>query len=472
MLVADGGSSGAVVRQNPAEHQATEAAAGVGQAAAVSLAQAPAPGQTLAEMARHGPQLADMAGLQRSPSQPAGEPGFAGQVRGTTQRPIDLQMAMMANDVYSTPDASGKTNTQSEAELASAGWHRVQPNQDLRTADGRTVRLDPAQLSDPSSGFQAAVYEDGKGHYVVAFAGTDPKSPADLRTDAGQGLGLSTRQYELASRLGVKMAGIFGTDNVAFTGHSLGGGLAAVATVASGAQGVTFNAAGLSNETLREYGSPNSLHEEYATNGALRSYSVAGDPLTFVGHVGTPQPLGTELQMPNVSGSRNPITVHGGSGDHASYVEGLRSGQATPKPEASLKGRLMEQGGQVALNTLGNALGTGRALLGDAKAIGGDTLRDMAATVRHPDVFTPSRLAADVVDGGLQGTGAVVDRALDSVGRQVTVVTDAAGQSTRELLRGTPLEGRLDGVAARIESGGELVRGVLDGAGNVARVIT
>lgn len=470
----DGASSGALTRTDPAQQRGAAEAAATGHAApaARTEANAPAPGQTLAEMARHGPRLADVAARQHSPLEPAGEPSFGAQVRGTTQQPIDLTMAQMANDVYSTPDAAGKTNTQSEAELAQAGWHRVQPGEAMRTPDGSTIRLDPAQLSDPTSGFEAAIYQNDKGHVVVAFAGTDPKSPPDLITDAGQGLGLSTRQYELAARLGVKTAGIFGIENVAFTGHSLGGGLAATATLASGAQGVTFNAAGLSNETLREYGSPNSLRDDYAANGALRSYSVAGDPLTIVGHAGVPRPVGTELQMPNVSGSRDPITVHGGGGDGQLYVEGLRqAGQARPTPEASLADRMTEQRRQAALNTLGTVVDFGSGLFGDSRQIGADTVRDLVGAVRQPDVFTPSRVVAELADGGLQATGALADRALDGLGREATVLTEAAGQTARELVRGTPWEGRLDGLATRIESSGEVIRGALDGAGDAARAV-
>lgn len=471
MRVDDGGYSAAAARPEPADQQPQAEAASAAQASASHPpdADAPAPGQTLAEMARQGPQLNDVVARQQGPVQPTGNPTFGDQVRGTTQQPIDLAMAEMANDVYSTPDATGKTHTQSEADLAQAGWHRVQPGEAMRTADGRTVTLDPAQLSDPSSGFEAAVYQNDQGHVVVAFAGTDPKSPPDLLTDAGQGLGLTTRQYELAARLGVKTAGIFGTENVAFTGHSLGGGLAATATLASGSQGVTFNAAGLSNETLREYGSPNSLRDDYATNGALRSYSVAGDPLTVLGHAGIPRPIGTELQLPNVSGTRNPITVHGGGGDGQLYVEGLRQAQAHPTPEKSLPGRLEEQRRQAALNTLGTVVDTGKGLFQDARQIGGETVRDLAGAVRHPDVLLPSRLAAEIVDGGLQATGAVADRALDGLGREATVFTEAAGQTARELVRGTRWEGRLDGLASRIESGGEAVRGALDGAGDSVR---
>ncbi len=469
----EGASPQAVNRQDPAEQRVATEAAGTGAAAPAASPQAAArPGQTLAEMARQGPQLHSVAAQGPSRQPAAGEPSFGAQVRGTTQRPIDLRLAQMANDVYHTPNAAGQTETRSEKELAQAGWNRVQPGDTLSTPDGRTVRLDAAQLNEPSSGFDAAVYQNDKGNVVVAFAGTNPKSPPDLVADAGQGLGLENRQYEMAASLGVKMAGIFGTENVAFTGHSLGGGLAAAATLASGAQGVTFNAAGLSNETLREYGSPNSLRADYATNGALRSFSVAGDPLTVVGHAGTPHPIGTELQTPNLTDTRNPITMHGGGGDNELFIDGLRQAQAAPAPTALLTDRLTEQKRQAELNTLGTMADFGTGLFGDSQRIGTDTTRDLIGAVRQPDGFTQSRVVSELADGGLQLSGAAADRTLEGLGRETTVLTDAVGQGTRELLRGTPWEARSAEFATRVESSGEVMRGALDAAGDNARAVT
>jgi hypothetical protein len=69
---------------------------------------------------------------------------------------------------------------------------------------------------------------------VLAFAGTDPKSPGDLITDARQALGLGTPiQYHQAAALAGRLQREHGS-NLILTGHSLGGGLAAYASMRNG----------------------------------------------------------------------------------------------------------------------------------------------------------------------------------------------------------------------------------------------
>ena len=49
----------------------------------------------------------------------------------------------------------------------------------LETAD-----IDPATLNDTSTGFRAAIYQDGKGDYVLAFKNTS--GLIDWKADAAQ----------------------------------------------------------------------------------------------------------------------------------------------------------------------------------------------------------------------------------------------------------------------------------------------
>ncbi len=102
-------------------------------------------------------------------------------------------------------------------------------------------------LKDESCGFSATIYRDEDGTLVVAYAGTDPKTGADLLTDA-QGAAPSSLsdQTERAVQLALRV------DNasegpVIFTGHSLGGRLAAVSSITTDRSAVTFNAAGVSD---------------------------------------------------------------------------------------------------------------------------------------------------------------------------------------------------------------------------------
>jgi len=412
-------------------------------------------------MAASGPRPAE-AGSITSGRTPAAAPTLADQLHGTTQRPLDLTLARMANDVYTTPDANtGLTGTQSEAALAADGWHRVQPGATITGVNGATMRLDPSMLDDPASGFQAAVYQRDSGEVVVAFAGTDPSSMADIGTDIAQGLGIGTRQYTQAESLATQMAATFGVENVAFTGHSLGGGLAATAAMAAGSHGVTFNAAGPSDETLRSLGySPNEARSEYRSNGDLRSYSVAGDPLTIAGHAAIAAPVGTELRLPNTTGTRSPIELHGGGGDNQLYVEGLKSGvtqPASPGTLASLASQPLRWG----IDSIGNRVEQGFDTARDVIGVGRETVGDLGRIVRQPDVLAPTRVAAELADGALQIGGALTDRALDAMGRQWTIGTDSAGQALRTV--------GLDSWARGLESAGGTVRRGLESAGDHVR---
>src|SRR3546814_12797552 len=88
-------------------------------------------------------------------------------------------------------------------------------------------------------------------------------------------MGFETGQYSDAIALAQRAEQVFGEGNVVVTGHSLGGGLASAAALATGASGVTFNAAGLSNETLESLGfNPNAVRDSVSDSGQLRRYIV------------------------------------------------------------------------------------------------------------------------------------------------------------------------------------------------------
>jgi hypothetical protein len=147
-----------------------------------------------------------------------------------------------------------------------AGW-RVAGEDDLAR-----LGLDATDLEEPGSSFRARVYADADGGYVVAFRGS--ATAEDWRNNFQQGLGLDSGHYDKALVIGERLrtAG----EDVVLTGHSLGGGLASAAAVASGLEADTFNAAGLSDDTL----------EAARANGAaaphVDAYYLDGDPLSRV----------------------------------------------------------------------------------------------------------------------------------------------------------------------------------------------
>jgi hypothetical protein len=114
---------------------------------------------------------------------------------------------------------------------------------------------------DPPSGLETALYENGTER-VLAFAGTDPRSWADIKTDIKQFRGIIPDQYLLGLSLAREARSAFGPSLV-ITGHSLGGGLACYAGLLTTAtqpagSGVPrnetiwqYNAAGLGTGCMR-----------------------------------------------------------------------------------------------------------------------------------------------------------------------------------------------------------------------------
>lgn len=189
-------------------------------------------------------------------------PSFADEVRGPAPKDIDLTLARMAKDVYSSDDRQ-------RGEIA--GWKPLTDEQ------FRKVGIDPALRSNDASGFDADIYTDGRGRYALAFRGTD--AGKDWATNLGQGIGLETSQYNQAIALSRQAKVAFG-DELVITGHSLGGGLAAVGAAAADTPAVTFNAAGVKDRTLERIGLDASAVKDQAENGQMRRYAVDNEILT------------------------------------------------------------------------------------------------------------------------------------------------------------------------------------------------
>ncbi|WP_038835090.1 DUF2974 domain-containing protein [Yersinia pseudotuberculosis] len=150
------------------------------------------------------------------------------------QRPqqADYSLALLAKDVYAP--TSGNLN----------GFVRLSDERLLAAG------IDPTALSDSASGFLAGIYSDNQ-QYVLSFAGTNDRH--DWLSNIRQAVGYEDVQYNEAVALGKTAKMAFG-DALVITGHSLGGGLAATAALATGTFAVTFNAAGVAKNTLKRLG--------------------------------------------------------------------------------------------------------------------------------------------------------------------------------------------------------------------------
>ncbi len=202
-------------------------------------------------------------------------------------------MAMLANATYlKDPD---------KPEL---GLHDTVPPGYVRVSDEdlQELGLTRDDFEDEDSGFYADLYYDERNDtYTLAFRGTelptlrdllrlafrgripptlqvllkeDDSSLGDLSADLEQAVGLSTPQYEAAVSLAHELQHCLGDRFVHITGHSLGGGLAATASMTTGVRATTFNAAGLHENTV----------DSFAKFGVdqITNYRVQGEILTYL----------------------------------------------------------------------------------------------------------------------------------------------------------------------------------------------
>ena len=236
------------------------------------------------------PPPSDIPPAPANSNTPSPEPGSSNYAAGTNAQPLDRSFADIAHDAYNDT-STGSID----------GWHRVNDQQLTQ------LGLNPADFNDNKSNFHSYLYTDGGGHYALAFRGTEPTSAKDWLTNAGQGLGFETKQYDEAEQVSreVAMDPNIGQDNVAMVGHSKGGGEADAAAIASGTVAVTFNGAGVSNATISRMGfDPSAAKADLVQTS--RNYHVDGDILTWLQTrpIHPPAALGSQIELQNPDPNR------------------------------------------------------------------------------------------------------------------------------------------------------------------------
>jgi Ca2+-binding RTX toxin-like protein len=96
-----------------------------------------------------------------------------------------------------------------------------------------------------ATGFEASAYRSSlTNEIVISYAGTDPSNiSGDIAADIGLATGFGSAQLLQAAEYYLQVQAANPTANITFTGHSLGGGLAALMGVFFGKQAVTFDQA-------------------------------------------------------------------------------------------------------------------------------------------------------------------------------------------------------------------------------------
>lgn len=131
-------------------------------------------------------------------------------------------------------------------------------------------------LGSTSNGLQYGIYQrkmdNGKMEYALAFAGTNDLE--DVKQDVSQFLGIGpASQYGNAVSLGKEFASAYEGYEKTIVGHSLGGGLATAASLATEVPAITFNPAAITEKTMSQ------LSIQNAANANITNYVRITVPL-------------------------------------------------------------------------------------------------------------------------------------------------------------------------------------------------
>ena len=179
-----------------------------------------------------------------------------------------------------------------------------------------TVSSINSSISDESKyGLQGTLFQkttNGITEYAYAYAGTDILSVSDIIADISQVTGLSS-QYKLAIENARTLSKEISDKELTFVGHSLGGGEAAAASMATGRAAITFNPAAVSNSTrlYNHLGSSRQI-ENYRSvwwKSDVLKLGWGGDPLNILQDYFKMRAPGKTYLIPiNI---QNPIKSHG-----------------------------------------------------------------------------------------------------------------------------------------------------------------
>lgn len=126
----------------------------------------------------------------------------------------------------------------------------------------------PNTANPTTGGFEASAFQKGP-EIVISYAGTNPSDlSGDMAANIGLATGVGSVQLQQAAEYYLQVQAANPNATITFTGHSLGGGLAALMGVFFGKQVLTFDQAPFANSAEASLFPPNVAAD-------LRSYLVA-----------------------------------------------------------------------------------------------------------------------------------------------------------------------------------------------------
>ena len=168
-------------------------------------------------------------------------------------------------------------------------------------------KLTERDYNDPNNtGLSSAMYErvvDGRvTEYVYAFAGTAGKG--DKKADIEQPFGFSEQYHKAAYNAKIISDALQPPhwQELSFTGHSLGGGEAALSALVADRKAITFNAAGVSDDTKMTEGVSTFKSEE-----RIEAYIMVVDPLNALQRFLTPPTLTPDPITSTANGNPHPV---------------------------------------------------------------------------------------------------------------------------------------------------------------------
>ncbi|SHT00455.1 Extracellular phospholipase A1 precursor [Mycobacteroides abscessus subsp. abscessus] len=265
-------------------------------------------------------QAAQQVASQGLPKPPA-PTSWSGQITNAPDPAIPnsnnaLTMAQMVQHVYDPSQA------------LPPGWSQIGSTQ--------VEQLTGINPDTVASGLHVGVFTDGNGHYVSAFAGA--QNQIDQAVVVVEETGGNPAQYQDAVQVVAGLVQHFGAENVAATGHSMGGGEAAAGALQNGTSAITFEAQGLSPGYLQSAGINPDAAFAQAANGQIQHYFTQGEFATLLQREipfvnGLPNAPGLNYALPWVDEAGN-VSAVGPPGDAhniAVVIKGLIQTEIPPQ---------------------------------------------------------------------------------------------------------------------------------------------